>query len=352
VNNSVIQGLMGIKLRAGQNSTTKSEVRVKNSQVIAFFDTDEMARVFDVSTPQEAAAFEASGAKADAFSMNMFANGRTGGKLSKPALKYWFEDGNTLVPGAGGGNGLAVIYTEGSKTPIHIDSSRLINKNYARYKDAPGSKAKNLIISSEGNGTANVFFTNDNSRTRWDLTGKVNETTEVIGDFSIAELSTSSDGAMGPGRGMPGGGMPGGGMPGGGQGAPGGQPGQSGQAQGGQGMPAGMPGGQGASGMPGVGMEMFQKGNYLNATFENSEWKGTVLGVTRNANLTFDDKSSWKVTGDTDIDTLTVASGTVINADKPITVSYSKLVVSDKGNFKFGKNITGKIKPAEDKSAK
>jgi len=364
-NNSVIQGLMGIKLRAGQNSTTRSEVRVKNSHVTAFFDTEEMSRVFDVSTPKEAAAFEASGARVDAFSMNMFANGRTGGKLSKDALKYWFEDGCTLVPGAGGGNALAVIYTEGSKTPVHIDSSRLINRNYAKYKDIPGSKAKNLIISSEGNGTANVFFSNDNSRTRWDLTGKSNETTEVVGDFSIAEASASS-GMMG---GMPGGGgASGGGMPGGqagegqqaagGQGEPGGMPSVQG-APGGQGLPGGqgasggMPSGgaPGGMGMPGGGMEMFQKGNFLNATFENSEWQGTVLGVSGNASLVFDAKSSWKVTADTEIDTLTVAAGTVISADKPVTVSYSKLVVSDMGNFKFGKNVTGKVREAEEKSA-
>jgi hypothetical protein len=144
---------------------------------------------------------------------------------------------------------------------------------------------------------------------------------------------------MSGGQGIPSRGMPGGGMLGG-EGARDGR---------------GMPGGQGAPGgmgMPGAGMEMFQKGNYLNATFENSEWQGTVLGVTNNANLSFDAKSSLKVTGDTDIDTLTVAAGTVISADKPVTVSYSKLVVSDKGNFKFGKNVTGKVKPTEEKAAK
>jgi hypothetical protein len=360
-NNSVIQGLMGIKLRAGQNSSNKSEVRVKNSQVIAFYDADEMARVFDVSTLKEAAAYEASGATTGTFSMNMFANSRTGGKLSETALKNWFEDGYTKVPGAGGGNMLAVIYTEGSKTPIYIHSSKLVNRNYAKYKDAPGSKAKNLIISSEGNGTANVFFTDDNSKSKWDLTGRSNETTEVIGDFYIAEPGASSEGMMGPSGGMPGGGMPGGqGAPGGsmpgGQGMPG-EGMRGGDMPGGQGAPdgRGMPGGQGAPGgmgMPGAGMEMLQKGNYLNATFVNSEWQGTVLGVTKNANLTFDAKSSWKVTGDTDIDTLTVATGTVINADKPVTISYSKLVVSDKGSFKFGKNVTGAVKPAEEKATK
>lgn len=374
-NNSVISGLMGIKLRAGQNSTVKSEVRVKNSQVAAFYDAEEMDRVFDVSTPEEATAFEASGAEIGPFTMNLFANSRTGGKLNESTLEYWFEDGYTKVPGAGGGNMLAVIYAEGSSTPVYIDSSRLINKNYEMYKDATGSKAENLIISSEGNGTANVFFTNDNSRTKWDLTGKSKETTEIVGDFYIAEPSESG-GMMGAMGGMPGGmqggeggrgdmqggegapgGMPGGmqggegapgGMPGGmqgGEGAPGGMPeGMQGGEGGRSGMPGGMQGGEGAPGgmgMPG-GMGTSQTENFLNATFENSEWEGTVLGVTKNANLTFDGKSSWKVTGDTEIDTLTVETGTVINADRPVTVSYSELVVSGKGDFKFGKNVTGK----------
>jgi hypothetical protein len=97
----------------------------------------------------------------------------------------------------------------------------------------------------------------------------------------------------------------------------------------------------------GPGMDSGTKGNFLNATFQNSEWKGTVVGVTKNANLTFDEKSSWKVTGDTAIDTLTVASGTVIDADMPVTLTYSKLVVSDNGTFTFGRNVTAKIQAKE-----
>jgi hypothetical protein len=362
-NNSVIQGLMGIKLRAGQNSAEMSEVRVKNSELIAYYDADETARVFDASTPAEAAESLATGAEVGTFSMNMFASARTGWKVSEDAIKNWFEDGYTLVPGSGGGNYLAAIYTEGSKTPIYIESTRVVNRNYAEYKDAPGSKAKNLIISSEGNGTANVFFINDNSRTKWDLTGVSDGTTEVVGDFYIAEASESTEmmGGMPPGGGMPGGqGAPGGGMPGGmppggmpeggfsgpgpGPGPGGGMPGGSGGMPGGSG---GMPGGSGGMGMPG-GMGMGQKGNYLNATFENSEWEGTVLGVSKNANLALDGRSSWKVTGDTEIDTLTVASGTVISADKPVTISYLKLEVSGGGKFRFGKNVTGKVREPEE----
>jgi hypothetical protein len=29
---------------------------------------------------------------------------------------------------------------------------------------------------------------------------------------------------------------------------------------------------------------------------------------------------------------------------KPVTVSYSRLAISDKGNFKFGRNVTVKIR--------
>ena len=109
-------------------------------------------------------------------------------------------------------------------------------------------------------------------------------------------------------------------------------------------MPGGMPG------MP--GMETGgKKGNYLNASFENSEWQGTVVGMTKNADLTFDDKSSWKVTSDTAIDTLTVAPGTVISAARPVTVSVAKLAVTGSGAFKAGKNVkieTRKEEPAQD----
>ena len=69
---------MGIKLRAGQNSTKNSEVRVKNGEVIAFFAKDELERVFDVTTPEEAKAYTASGAKPGQFFISLFA-GRGGG---------------------------------------------------------------------------------------------------------------------------------------------------------------------------------------------------------------------------------------------------------------------------------
>jgi hypothetical protein len=257
-----------------------------------------------------------------------------------------------------GGSPFSVIYAEGSKTPIYIESTKLINKNYQKYKDAPGSKAENIMIDAEGNGTANVFFINDNSKTKWDLTGVSNETTEIVGDFYISESTQSLEqrmmggqgGMQMPGGGMPGGEMPSGGMPGGGEGGmpdmgqgmmppQGGMPGGPGGGEGGMpggGMPGGgMPGG----GMPG-GMDSGVKGNFINATFQNSEWTGTVTGVSENACLNFDEKSSWELTADTAIDTLTVAPGTMVTADKPVKLSVAKLEVTGGGAFKAGKNVT------------
>ena len=359
--NSVIQGLMGIKLRAGQNSTKMSEVRLKNCELIAFFDKDEMERLFDVVTPEQQAAAQKAGTKTNAFTLSLF--GRNfGGSSSSTTQNSWFDDGYYKTPGGMGGSVFSVIYTEGSKTPIYIESTRLFNKNYAKYKDAPGSKAQNIIIDAEGNGTAVVFFINNNSKTRWDLTGVSQETTEITGDFNVSDNTQSLEqrmmggsGGMPPQSGMPSGtggsGMPGGipggegGMPGGGEGGgmsggeggsmPGGMPPQSGMP-GGTGGEGGMPGGMGGPG----GMDSGTKGNFINATFQNSEWTGTVIGVSKNASLNFDEKSSWKVTAGADIDTLTVAPGTTIIADKPVKITVAKLVVAGNGSYKAGRNVT------------
>jgi len=353
-NNCVIQGLMGIKLRAGQNSTKMSEVHLKNSELIAFFDKDELERLFDVVTPEEQAAAQKAGTKTNAFTLSLF--GRSfGGGSSSSTTKSWFDDGYYKTPGGMGGSVFSVIYAEGSKTPIYIESTRVFNKNYAKYKDAPGSKAQNIIIDAEGNGTAVIFFINDNTKTKWDLTGISQETTEIVGDFNVSDNTQSLEqrmmgggGASASGSqmqgGMPsGGGMPGGeggGMPGGGEG--GGMPG------GGEG--GGMPGGGGMGGMgaPG-GMDSGTKGNFINATFQNSEWTGTVIGVSKNASFNFDEKSSWKVTASTDIDTLTVAPGTTITADKPVKITVAKLVVSGGGSYKAGKNVTIETRKEEAK---
>lgn len=355
-NNSIIQGVVGIKTRAGQNSSNKSEVRVKNSYVSAYYDKDEMAKAYDISTPEDVANSNIiSKAKKDFFELNMFVDKANQWSYNEAALKYWFGDGYSTAPGYSGGNNIAVIYTDGSKTPIYVESTKLENKNYSKYKDAEGSKAKNLIISSEGNGTANVHFINENSKTKWDLTGESDDTTKIVGDFNVAEASASS------GMGMPGGAAPnmdqssgngaanadqsnGTGVQNNDQSSDTGAP-NMGQSNGqGTNSSAGsnaqaMPSGSGAPSMPGSSGSS-QAGNYLNAYFENSEWEGTVVGVSKNTNLTFDGSSSWKVTDDTTIDTLTVAAGTVITSDKPVTINCSKVVVTGDGIFTAGDNVT------------
>lgn len=245
-----------------------------------------MERLFDVATPEEAAAATAAGVKAGNFYLSLFSGRGTGvGSVTDNAAKNWFKDGYSTVPGSMGGSVFSVIYTEGSKTLIYIESTKLINKNYQKYKDAPGSKAQNIIIDAEDNGTANVFFINDNTKTKWDLTGVSKETTEIVGDFNISENTQSLEQRMT-------------GDSGGAQVQQGGQQGQ-GASAGGQ-IQGGMPGGSAPGGMGGPeGMDSGTKGNFINVRFQNSEWTGTVIGFSKNASLNFDEKSSWKVTAPT-----------------------------------------------------
>ena len=327
-------------------------------------------------TPEQAAAATAAGVKAGEFYLSLFSGRGAGvGSATDSSAKNWFADGYSTVPGSMGGSPFSVIYAEGSKTPIYIESTKLLNKNYQKYKDAPGSKARNTLIDAEGNGTANVFFINDNSRTKWDLTGVSSDTTEVVGDFYISENTQSLEQrTMG---GQAGGSMPAVvraarcraaavkalGCPVGAKCPPAGKEAEclpvvkvGGRCKagcragggGGGGMPSG--GGMGApgGGMPG-GMDSGTKGNFINATFQNSEWTGTVIGVSKNANLNFDEKSSWKATESVDIDTLTVASGTAITADKPVKITVAKLVVSGGGAYKAGKNVTIETRKEEAK---
>ena len=55
------------------------------------------------------------------------------------------------------------------------------------------------------------------------------------------------------------------------------------------------------------------------------------------------------MTADTAIDTLTVAPGTVISADRPVKLSVAKLAYSGSGAFKAGKNVTIETRPEEAK---
>lgn len=61
--------------------------------------------------------------------------------------------------------------------------------------------------------------------------------------------------------------------------------------------------------------------------FENSQWEGTVLygeeeEITGICNLSFDQNSSWKVTGDTNISNLEIYNVENITADEPVTITF------------------------------
>lgn len=305
--NSIIEGTAGIKTRAQQNSDTLSEVRVVNSRVSAYYDRDAMNRAYDVSEPATALTSDIAQGKHNFFELNMFADKANQWTFGKDSLSYWFADGYRTAPGFSGGNKMAVIYTDGSKTPIYVDSTRLENRNYQLYKNRPGSKAENLIVSAEGNGTANVFFLNENKQNRWDLTGESQETTEIVGDFNIAPPSTAGSGGMPPGMIMP--------LPGS------------------EGGPAAPPGG-----FPPMPAGGFEGDNHLHARFENSEWEGTVVGVSQNATLTLDARSTWVITRSTAIDTLEVQVGTLLSARGPVTLTVYDLKAPP--GFKPGKNVT------------
>jgi len=73
---------------------------------------------------------------------------------------------------------------------------------------------------------------------------------------------------------------------------------------------------------------------------------GTALGVSKNASLTFDARSSWKITVDTEIDSLTVCCGHRHQRRQTRFNLLFQARVSDGGAFKFGAKRHGKDEAA------
>ena len=306
--NCEIQGVMGIKTRNGNEGGNFSKVKVVNSKVSAYYDDKEMMTAYDVADPSSFLKAKSdidsklNGKAATSISqLNMFLDKANSPAYTLDSLNWWFLD-KSATPGYSGGNRFAVIYTEASSTPVYVDSSLLVNENYNKYgsskynsadvyngtylesyakaNSAKCKAANNYIISAEGGGTGNVYFKNENSKTHWDLSNPKSETTEVNGDFYVAETVTSSAPGMGSGP------------------------------------------------------------SSLNAHFENSEWTGTTDGYAYNANLYFDKNSTWRVTKDTTVGTIEAADIAKITASKPVTVKYqnSKTIKQGKyGNVTFVK---------------
>ncbi|MDS0525265.1 S-layer homology domain-containing protein [Clostridium sp. SHJSY1] len=288
--NSEIQGVMGIKTRNGNEGGNYSKVQVSNSKVSAYYDDEEMRTAYDIADPttflnkKDEIDSAINGKSATSISqLNMFLDKANSPAYTLDSLNWWFLD-KSATPGYSGGNRFAVIYTEASSTPVYVDSSLLVNENYKKYGDSKYNSsdaykgtylenyaaanpdkckaANNYIVSAEGGGTGNVYFKNENSKTHWDLSNENSETTEINGDFYVAETVTSSAPGMGSGP------------------------------------------------------------SSLNAHFENSEWIGTTDGYAYNANLYFDKSSSWKVTKDTTVGTIEADDISKITSDKPVIVKY------------------------------
>ena len=195
-------------------------------------------------------------------------------------------DIDSLGTGYSGGNKFAVMYVENSSTPIYVEASKMVNQNYVEYGDPSKleegqTPADNLLLSVEGAGSATVNFKDENDQTPWDLTGKTDDTTELTGDFFIGAYSQST-------------------------------------------------------GSPDIGTGA----NSATVNFENSQWEGTVLygdteEITGICNLSFDYKSSWKVTADTKVSDLEIYNVENITADEPVTITFdstSTVVAGTYGN--------------------
>ncbi len=270
--NSDIFGVMGIKTRSGGNAAaSETGITVEYSRVSAYYDDVDMKAVYDVADPADWADSMAETAM-DSNQLNIFLDKANDPNFIEESLTWWFMD-KSLTPGYSGGNKFAVIYIENSSTPVYVNRSRLVNENYQQYGTLDASAlaegqtpADNLLISVEGGGSGNVFFTEENSITLWDLTGVTGETCELAGDFYLGvEAVASDDPNLGTGS------------------------------------------------------------NTLNATFTSSEWTGTVLrgDNTGVINLVFDSDSVWFVTADAIVSDLTLAAQSCISAAGPRSITVA-----------------------------
>ena len=269
--NSELKGVAGIKTRAG-GATSSPSVQVYNCEVICDFEP-EAYDFYDMGSnedtwEEDAAAYE-NWSWADDKSMvnapmlNMFVNktNATWGSDLSTVQSYWFVD-KTTAPQTG--EIMSCIILTGNAI-VETDSCHFVNRNYEKYA-AEG--ATNYLVAGDNGGSGTVHFYNQNSQTKWDLTGASDATCELNGDIYVAEIVTMS----GPDAG-------------------------SGPAS-------------------------------ANVFFHNSEWTGKTVNWMQNANLTFDADSTWTVTESCGVGDLVVESLDQITAEAPVTVTvYYSLTV-------------------------
>lgn len=288
--NCDINGVMGLKCRAGGNAEAEETgIYVTNSRVAAYYDDEEMMAAYDVADPDTMSAQIESGEidlenLGTGYSkLNMFIDKANSPKFYEDSLDWWFTD-KSKTPGYSGGNKFAVMYVENSSTPIYVEASKMVNQNYVEYGDASKledgqTPADNLLLSVEGAGSATVNFKDENDQTQWDLTGATDDTTELVGDFFVGAYSEST-------------------------------------------------------GSPDIGTGA----NTATVNFDNSQWEGTVLygdtdEITGVCNLSFDYKSSWKVTADTKVSNLEIYNVENIVADEPVTITFDSTTTVVAGTY-------------------
>ncbi len=233
--NCRLQGCMGLKVRASGNTNTEDAgLWVENCRIAASYDAQAEEDAYVVGSPDEFIALlgDAAGiapqaadesyadflTRADAAlydyiveqgndygsRMNIFIDPANNPHYNAGGITWWYLD-RSKTPGYSGGNKFAVIYSDGSPAVVNVDSCLLTNDNYTNYgtesawwnglTDAEKTiytPADNLIASAENGGKLNVTFVNENSATKWDVTGASDETCELVGDFYVGPKSTNA----------------------------------------------------------------------------------------------------------------------------------------------------------------
>lgn len=233
--NCRLQGCMGLKVRASGNTNTEDAgLWVENCRIAASYDAADEEAAYVVGSPEEfiaeigeAAGIEPQQAdetyadyilRADAAlydyivnqgndygsSMNIFIDPANTPHYNEGGITWWYLD-RSKTPGYSGGNKFAVIYSDGSPAVVNVDSCLLTNDNYTDYgpesdwwkslseeEQSVYTPADNLIASAENGGKLNVTFVNENSATKWDVTGASDETCEMVGDFYVGPKNTNA----------------------------------------------------------------------------------------------------------------------------------------------------------------
>lgn len=293
--NTDLMGVSGLKTRAnGSAEDAESGIEVYNSRVTVAFDPDEydfydMARAGD-SWPEESSIwdnrFGPEGKLVNSPLLNLFINktNATWGQDLSREMSYWYEDKNTAPQT---GETMAAILGVSSGTKVTVDSVRFVNQNYADYVQ---EGAKNYLVAATNGSDMTVEFRNENSQTKWDLTGKDNGTTELTGDILATAFATSDE--------------------------------------------------------PGT----LDQPASADVSFVNSEWTGSVCGYGKNVSLSFDEDSTWTITAEGDlinVGDLSAPSAAITSA-APVTVQVFGTLTLDgqvvTGDRTVG-NVTYKVRP-------